>query len=111
MSIVSKYCLIAGTGLVVVAIRLALQLVSLPRLLTWLTCKPVSGVHDQKVMETIAYYVDGWLRLAPYNPKGNCFPRALTLYWFARRAGLCVQFHCGVIKHDEAREGPAWLML
>lgn len=95
MCVVEKYCLISGTGLLVVVIRLALRLVSLPRLLNWLTCKPGEGAHDQNVMEDIAYYVDRWLALVPYNPKGNCFPRALTLYWFARRAGFCVQFHCG----------------
>ncbi len=106
-----KSRLITGTGLVVVAIRLALRMVSLPRLLNWLTCKPAAGGQDQNIMEDVAYYVDRWLALAPYNPKGNCFPRALTLYWFARRAGFPVQFHCGVMKLNQSLEGHAWLML
>ena len=62
-------------------------------------------------MEDIAYYVERWLALAPYSSKGNCLPRALTLYWFARRAGFPVQFQCGVMKINESIEGHAWLML
>ena len=111
MSIVRKYRLIAGTGLVVMAIRLALRMVSLPRLLNWLTSKAAAEGHDRIVMEDVAYYVERWLALAPYNPKGNCFPRALTLYWFARRAGFPVQFLCGVMKLNANLEGHAWLML
>ncbi|MBI4000234.1 MAG: lasso peptide biosynthesis B2 protein [Nitrospira defluvii] len=103
--------MIAGTGLVVVAIRLALRMVSLPRLLSWLTCKPAVEDQDRMAMEDVAYYVERWLALAPYNPKGNCFPRALTLYWFARRAGFPVQFQCGVLKLNESLDGHAWLML
>ena len=62
-------------------------------------------------MEDAAYYVDRWLALFPYHHKGNCFPRALTLFLFARRAGLPVQFNCGVMKVDDHLEGHAWLTL
>lgn len=62
-------------------------------------------------MGDTVYYVDRWLALFPYNPKGNCFPRALTLFLFARRAGLPVQFNCGVMKVHQQLEGHAWLTL
>ncbi len=54
-----------------VAIRLALWMVSLPRLLNWLTCRAPSGSQDPKVIEDMVYYVERWLELAPYHPKGN----------------------------------------
>lgn len=62
-------------------------------------------------MEDVVYYADRWLALFPYNPKGNCYPRALTLYWFACRAGLPVQFQCGVMKPHQHLEGHAWVMM
>ena len=100
----------AGTGLVIVAIRVALRCVSLPTLLRWLTWTGTTKNRDESDMDDIVYYVERWLALAPYNPKGNCFPRALALYWFARRMGLCVQFYCGVMKLRGILEGHAWLM-
>ncbi|MBA2486157.1 MAG: hypothetical protein H0V35_08665 [Nitrospira sp.] len=71
MSLVRKYRLITRTGFVMVAIRLALWMVSLPRLLNWLTCRAPSGSQDPKVIEDMVYYVERWLELAPYHPKGN----------------------------------------
>lgn len=111
MSRVRKYRLIVGTGLVVLGVRMALRFVSLRRLLAWLACRPGSGGEGQVVMGDTVYYVDRWLALFPYNPKGNCFPRALTLFFFARRAGLRVQFNCGVMKVCQQLEGHAWLTL
>lgn len=111
MSWVRKYRLIAGTGLVVLGIRVALRLVSLQRLLRWLSRRSVLGSERQPAMDDTVYYVDRWLALFPYNPKGNCFPRALTLFLFARRAGLPVQFNCGVMKVYHQLEGHAWLTL
>ncbi len=111
MSSVRKYRLITGTGLVVLGVRMALRLMSLRRLLCWLSCRPALEGEGQTVMEDTAYYVDRWLTLFPYNPKGNCFPRALTLFLFARRAGLPVQFNCGIMKVHQHLEGHAWLTL
>jgi hypothetical protein len=79
-------------------------------LLGWLVCE-ISADPDEHAMEDVAYYVDRWLALFPYNPKGNCFPRALALFFFARRAGLPVQFKCGVMKLNQQLEGHAWLVL
>ena len=110
MSLVRKYRIIVATGVVVVGVRIASRLTSLMRLLGWLVCER-SADPDECAMEDVAYYVDRWLALFPYNPKGNCFPRALALFFFARRAGLPVQFKCGVKKLNQRLEGHAWLVL
>ena len=95
----------------VLGVRIALRVVSLRRLLRWLCCRSAPGGEGKTVTEDMVYYVDRWLALFPYNPKGNCFPRALTLFLFARRAGLPVQFNCGVRKVQQHLEGHAWLTL
>ncbi len=110
MSLVLKYRVIVATGVVVVGVRIASRLTSLRRLLGWLLCE-MSGDPDERTMEDVAYYVDRWLALFPYNLKGNCFPRALALFFFARRAGLPVQFKCGVMMLNQQLEGHAWLVL
>ncbi len=102
--------MIVTTGVVVVGVRIASRLTSLRRLLGWLLCE-MSGDPDERTMEDVAYYVDRWLALFPYNLKGNCFPRALALFFFARRAGLPVQFKCGVMMLNQQLEGHAWLVL
>ena len=110
MSLVRKYRVIVATGVVVVGVRIASRLTSLRRLLGWFLCE-MSGDPDERTMEDVAYYVDRWLALFPYNLKGNCFPRALALFFFARRAGLPVQFKCGVMMLNQQLEGHAWLVL
>lgn len=110
MSLVRKYGVIVATCVVVIGVRIASRLTSLRRLLGWLLCE-ISSDPNERAMEEVAYYVDRWLELFPYNPKGNCFPRALALFFFARRAGLPVQFKCGVMKLDQQLEGHAWLVL
>lgn len=111
MSWPRKYRLILSTGLVVWGVRVALRLVSLKRLLHWLASKGAPRCSGKDAIEDVAYYLDRWLFLFPYHPKGNCFPRALTLFFYACRAGLPVQFNCGVMKLDHRLEGHAWLML
>ncbi|MCS6327268.1 MAG: lasso peptide biosynthesis B2 protein [Nitrospira sp.] len=88
-----------------------MHLISLKRLLHWLACKPSPDHKGEASIESVVYYLDRWLAILPYHPKGNCFPRALTLFFFACRAGLAVQFNCGVMKCDQRLEGHAWLML
>lgn len=110
MSLVRKFRVIIATGVVVVGVRIASRLTSLRRLLGWLLCE-MSGDPDERTMEDVAYYVDRWLALFPYNLKGNCLPRALALFFFARRAGLPVQFKCGVMMLNQQLEGHAWLVL
>ncbi len=111
MSWVRKYRLVLSTGLILCVVRVALRLVSLKRVLHSLAYSPVAGCARAQGIEDVAYYLDRWLSIFPYHPKGNCFPRALALFFYARRAGLPVQFTCGVMRHDQRLEGHAWLML
>ncbi|MGH7258022.1 MAG: hypothetical protein ACREIM_06550, partial [Nitrospiraceae bacterium] len=80
MSPFRKYHLIVRTGLLIIAIRGGLRITSLPRLLDLLHAGKGARTHNRPTLEEIAYYVDRWLALFPYNKKGNCFPRALSLY-------------------------------
>ena len=106
-----KYWTVFRVGLVVMWVRFLLQVKSLPLVLDRLDARSMTGRIDEAVMEDLVYYVDRWLQLFPYNEKGNCFPRSLALYWFARRLGYPVLFHCGVRKDVSNLEGHAWLTL
>jgi hypothetical protein len=111
LRLVKKYWTVLRVGLVVLRIRLLLRVWSLPRVLAALSPARVTGERDDSVMDDVTYYVDRWLQLFPYNEKGNCFPRSLALYWFARRSGYPVLFHCGVRKEVSNLDGHAWLTL
>jgi hypothetical protein len=106
-----KYWTVLRAGLVVSWIRLLLRRKSLPLVLDRLNPRSMTGRPDEVVMGDLAYYVDRWLTLFPYNKKGNCFPRSLALYWFARRLGYPVLFQCGLRKEDLNLDGHAWLTL
>jgi len=92
-------------------IRFRLRRESLPSVLKRLDPVTLSGSPDPARFEDVVYYLDRWLHLFPYNAKGNCFPRSLALYWFAKRSGYPVSFHCGVRKDTTGLDGHAWLML
>ncbi len=111
MAQVDKYWNVLRTGLVVLWVRLLLRLTSLPGVLAQLSPDSKTGNSDEAEMKRLAYYVDRWLQLFPYNQKGNCFPRSLALYRLARRHGYLVRFHCGVRKDVSGLEGHAWLTL
>lgn len=111
MARVDKYLNVFQIGLLVLWIRLLLRLTSLPVVLATLNSGSVMGTPDEAEIKKMAYYVDRWLRLFPYNQKGNCFPRSLALYRLARRRGYPVRFHCGVRKDASGLEGHAWLTL
>ncbi len=106
-----KYWLITQTGLAVLVVRCLARLAPLPRVLKWLHREPNGRVANRLALDDIAYYVDRWLALFPANAKGNCFPRSLTLYWFARGLGVPVHFHCGIQKRGDCLDGHAWLSL
>jgi len=108
---VKKYWTVLRVGLVVSWIRLLLRRKSLPLVLDRLNPRSMTGRPDEAVMGDLANYVDRWLQLFPYNKKGNCFPRSLALYWFARRLGYPVLFQCGLRKEDLNLDGHAWLTL
>jgi hypothetical protein len=109
--LVEKYWMVLHVGLVVLWVRLSLRVKSLPLVLDRLTPRSMRGRPDEAVMGDLVYYVDRWLQLFPYNKKGNCFPRSLALYWFARRLGYPVLFQCGVRKEVSNLDGHAWLTL
>lgn len=111
MAQVDKYWNVLRTGLLVLWVRLLLRLTSLPVVLGQLSLGSKIGHPDEAEMKKMAYYVDRWLELFPYNQKGNCFPRSLVLYRLARRRGYPVRFHCGVRKDSSGLEGHAWLTL
>lgn len=109
--LVKKYSTVLRVGLVVLRVRFLLRVKSLPLVLERLNSRSMTGRPDEAVMGDLVYYVDRWLQQFPYNEKGNCFPRSLALYWFARRLGYPVLFHCGVRKEVSNLEGHAWLTL
>ena len=109
--LVKKYWTILRVGVVVLQIRVALRFKRLPLVLDQVTPLPETVGPDDAAMKRLAYYVDWWLRLFPYNSKGNCFPRSVTLYRFARQRGYPVRFHCGIRKEASSLGGHAWLTL
>lgn len=98
-------------GFVVIRIRLLLRLKTLPQVLDQLSPLSLPAHPDEAAMRQFVGYVDRWLQLFPYNREGNCFPRSLALYRFARELGYPVVFHCGVRRNASAIHGHAWLTL
>jgi hypothetical protein len=109
--LVRKYWTILRVGVVVLRIRIALRFKTLPRVLEQVGPLSTKAEPDDAGMKILTYYVDRWLRLFPYNKRGNCFPRALALYRFARQRGYPVRFHCGVRREAAGLDGHAWLTL
>jgi hypothetical protein len=110
-SLVRKYCTILRVGFVLLRIRIALRFQRLPNVLDQVDPLSTSAEADEAGMKILTYYVDRWLRLFPYNKRGNCFPRALALYRFARQRGYPVRFHCGVRREAARLDGHAWVTL
>lgn len=111
ISRVTKYWTILRVGIVVLQMRVALRFKRLPWVLDQATPLPQTVEPDDGAMRRLAYYVDWWLQLLPYNSKGNCFPRSVTLYRLARQRGYPVRFHCGIRKEASSMDGHAWLTL
>ncbi len=109
--VVRKYVMLLQVAAIVSWIRLRLRGEALPAMLKRLDPGALSGTPDSVWFEDLVYYVDRWLHLFPYNVKGNCFPRSLAVYWFARRMGYQVHFQCGVRKDASHLDGHAWLTL
>lgn len=98
-------------GLVVFRIRLSLRFKTLPSVLDQVSPLSTTAEPDDETMRRLVGYVDRWLKWFPYNKKGNCFPRSLALYEFARQLGYPVVFHCGVRRDASNLDGHAWLTL
>ncbi len=108
---VIKYWMVFRAGYVVLSVRILLQLSSLPQVLQRLSPCSVARKPDEAVMKALVGYVDYWLKLFPYNERGNCFPRSLSLYRCARQLGYPVVFHCGIRRDVTRLDGHAWLTL
>ena len=111
MRVVKKYQAVLWAALTVSWIRILLRIKPLPQVLDRLHHCSMAQNPGGYSFEDLVYYIDRWLQLFPYNKKGNCFPRSLTLYHLARRSGDAVQFRCGVRKEAAGLHGHAWLML
>jgi hypothetical protein len=111
MRVTRKYRAVLWAVFTVSWIRILLRIKPLPQVLDRLHRCSMAQNPGGYSFEDLAYYVDRWLQFFPYNKKGNCFPRSLTLYRLARRSGDAVQFRCGVRKDVEGLDGHAWLML
>jgi hypothetical protein len=111
VSRVRRYWTILQVGVVVLRIRIALRFQTLPKVLEQAGPLSTKAEPDDAGMKILTSYVDWWLRLFPYNTKGNCFPRAVALYRFARQRGYPVRFHCGVRREAVGLDGHAWLTL
>jgi len=109
--LMKKYWTIFRVGFFILRVRLLLRFLSLPQVLGTLEPSPGAKPTLGASLDNMIYYVDRWLLLFPYNRKGNCFPRSVALYRYARRAGIPVRFHCGVRRSGGKLDGHAWLTL
>lgn len=106
-----KYWLIGQVALLLLVVRMMMSWVRLPSLLEWLHVIRVSCVKELQILKDVAYYTDRLLAIFPVNERGNCLPRSLVLYGFAKRFGFPVRFHCGVRRVEQELTGHAWLTL
>ncbi len=111
MRLLDTYSAVLRAAFTLLWVRLLLRWKCLPEVLQSLTPSKRYSRPLPLDLYDIAYYVDRWLSLFPYNAKGNCFPRSLVLYRFARLRGFPVCFHCGVRKMGNRLDGHAWLTL
>ena len=96
---------------VIISIRLLLRALGLATLLRWLSPSRHCVRINADMLDKIARYTDGVLWRLSVSAKGNCLPRSLALYYFAKRCGFPVCLHCGVRRMENALEGHAWLTL
>lgn len=106
-----EWWLLTRVTALLLAFRLFLLRVALPTTLRWLTPARAPATADPGMMTKATQYADALLWRLAFPLRGPCLPRSLTLYYFARRYGLPVQFHCGVCRTNGALQGHAWLSL
>ena len=79
-------------------------------LLERLTPAKSTVAADEARLRKVVLYVDAICSRLPHLSSDACVPRSLTLYHYAQKFGLDVQWNCGVRKTPDARlEGHAWL--
>lgn len=98
-------------SLVFFGLRVLLPHIRLDRALRWLHSPDRSFPHNPERFALIQRYFHALLWRFRTNPKGDCLIRSLVLFYFARRHGTPVYFHCGVVAVGPALDGHAWLGL
>jgi len=98
-------------SLIFFGLRALLPHIRLDRALQWLHSPDRSFPHNPERFALIQRYFHALLWRFRTNPKGDCLIRSLVLFYFARRYGTPVHFHCGVVPVDNALDGHAWLSL
>jgi len=93
----------------VVAVKLGLRWMALPRLMRWLTPRRSLGVVDPALLEPEIRYTNATLARLPGGGRWACLPRSLALFRLARRRGVAARLHCGVRRNGGGLIGHAWL--
>ena len=96
---------------VVASLRLLVSIVTLRRILDWLTPHSHYFVADERSFPKVVRYTDALVRRLPSWAGSRCLLRSLALYYFATRYGFAVKLHCGIRRAGDALEGHAWLSL
>lgn len=104
-----EWRLLARIAALLLALRLVLFRVQLLPILRWLTPAQTPHTSEPDMLEKAVLYTDALLRRLAFPLRGPCLPRALTLYYCARRYGFPVHLHCGVARVKNALQGHAWL--
>jgi hypothetical protein len=96
-------------AITVVAVKLGLRWVALPRLMRWLTPRRRSKSRNAAMLEREIRYTNETLSRLPSRGMMSCLPRSLALYRLARLRGIDARLHCGVRRHGEGIVGHAWV--
>ena len=96
---------------VVASLRLLVSIVTLRRILDWLTPRSDYLVQDGRSFPKVVRYTDALVRRLASWAGSPCLLRSLALYYFATRCGFAVKLHCGIRRAGDALEGHAWLSL
>jgi hypothetical protein len=67
--------------------------------------------HDRRKRQRMAYGVIWAFRIFPFNPAGDCLPRALALYVGLRQLGWPATFVSGIRRGSAGIESHAWVEL
>jgi Transglutaminase-like superfamily len=93
----------------VVAVKLGLRWVALPRLMRCLTPRRPLRFVNPALLEPEIRYTNATLARLRHGGRRACLPRSLALYRLARRRGVAARLHCGVRRNGVGLIGHAWL--
>jgi hypothetical protein len=93
----------------VIAVKLGLRWVPLPRLMRWLTPRARSSSSGPAVLDREVRYTNEALSRLPSRGRLACLPRSLALYRLVRLRGIDARLHCGVRRGADGIVGHAWV--